>query len=250
VIRSEIWDHLEELRRALLKGIGVIGLGFVFALIFAHPLMQLVEAPLRRSLSLDPTTSLVLLGPMDGATLALRLAFWISLTFTAPLWVFFLFQFAAPGLRGREKRLLLPFLSLSSLFISAGIALAYFVSLPCALRVLWALNAQFGQNFWVLSRYVDFALLFLLSHGIAFELFLALLMLVHWGVISAKTLSRRRRYVVVGVVLLSALLTPPDVITQLLLSLPLLLLFEVAVLWGKFRAPRFSGTAEFDLPQS
>lgn len=245
-IRATFWDHLEQLRRALLMALAVALLGMVVCLLFHKQLFALLEAPIVKLVDISTThfpdnqgvkelSPLIILSPMEGMSLLFKLSFWCGLTATSPAWLYILLRFAAAGMTFREKRLILPFLTLTVLFFSTGILFAYGVTLPIANGFLYRLNASLAVNLWSLGSYIDYSLLLLIAHGILFEGFVVLLFLVHLGIVSPDRLSRHRRLAIVLLFILAALLTPPDVVTQCLLALPAVGLYEAMILYGRLR---------------
>lgn len=182
-----------------------------------------------------PYPELLLLSPLEGVLLVFRVCFWMSLALTAPLWSFQLLKFVLPGLNATETRMIIPFVGLSFLFMGAGLLLAYYVTLPFSNHYLEVFNAGLGVNLWSLAHYIDYTLILFLGHAIAFELCLALLLMVHFQVLSVEWLQDKRRPMIVAAFILGALLTPPDVPTQLMLALPLIAIYELAILYGKMR---------------
>lgn len=179
--------------------------------------------------------NLMIFGPIDGLTTALKISFWTGLVGTSPLWLLLLLMFVAPALRPREKRLLLPFLVLSLIFMTAGFLFAYFVTIPIGNKYFLAFNAEVGVNLWSLPKYMDYTIVLLLTNGLAFELGVVLLFLIHYGVVSAKTLVAKRRLMIVVAFILGALLTPPDVLTQVMMAALLILLYEMAILYARLQ---------------
>ncbi len=220
------WEHLAILRKTLIRIGGVLFFGFLIALIFHRQLLGLVLAPVHENL--------VFLNPIEGFTSALKVSFWAALIATSPIWLYMIVQFLLPALHSNEKKLIFPFLFLSSLFVTGGVLFAYFVSLPLVIDFFVRFNAPLGLNLWSFSKTLQFVLSLLLAHGLAFELFVALLILVHFGLLSASLLAKGRRYVILAIFILAAILTPPDVLSQLLLALPLMLLYESTILYAKF----------------
>jgi sec-independent protein translocase protein TatC len=176
----------------------------------------------------------LIMGPIEGLVLVFKACFWLSLALTAPIWGWIWLQFILPGLKEQERAALLPFLLISLLSSSIGIAFAYYVTLPIANQYLLLFNSSIGQNAWTLMHYVDYVLLLCLGHVIAAELVLLLLMLVHFHFLSPTWLIEKRRYMIVLAFILGALLTPPDILTQLLLAFPLIGLYEVAIWYAKW----------------
>ncbi|WP_068467535.1 twin-arginine translocase subunit TatC [Candidatus Protochlamydia phocaeensis] len=181
---------------------------------------------------------LLILGPLEGFLLALKVCFWLSLALTSPLWGWVFLRFILPGLNQAEKTLLLPFTGLSFLWLGLGAGMAHFITIPLANHYLEAFNAPLGQNAWSLASYIDYSFLLYAGHAVAFELGLLLLCLVHFQWISPQWLAAKRRYMIVGALIVSALLTPPDVPTQLMLAIPLVGLYELAILYGRWKQKR------------
>lgn len=181
---------------------------------------------------------LLILGPLEGMVLTFKVCFWCSLALTSPIWGYFFLQFLLPGLRSGEKALLVPFFAWSGLWMGAGCVLAYYVTIPVANSYLEAFNAPIGQNAWTLTHYVDYTLMLFLGHALAFEMGLLLLCLVHYQWISVDGLISKRRHMIVCAFIIGALLTPPDILTQILMAIPLISLYELAILYGKWQARR------------
>jgi sec-independent protein translocase protein TatC len=179
---------------------------------------------------------LLILSPFDGFLLTLKICFWLSLAFTSPVWIYFVLQFVWPALKEGEKQILGSFIVGSLIAIFAAFSLAYSFSIPFANQYLASFNAQIGQNAWSLEHYIDYTLLMYLGHAIAIEICWALLLLVHFRILEAQWLIAKRRCMIVAAFVLGALLTPPDVLTQLMLALPLIIVYECAILYAKWRA--------------
>lgn len=177
---------------------------------------------------------LVILSPLEGMTLVFKLSFWMGLAITAPIWSFILLQFALPGLNQQERRIIIPFVLGSFIFMGAGVCVAYFMTIPVANSYLKIFNAGIGTNLWTLSHYVDYTLILLFGHIVAFEICLILLLMVHFQILSVEWLCTKRRHMIVLAFILGALLTPPDVLTQVMLALPLIGIYELAILYGKW----------------
>lgn len=178
---------------------------------------------------------LVTLGPLEGFLAAFKLSLWVGIVGTSPVWILLVLAFIVPGLKSRERSLIFPFLLLGTLFFISGFLFGFYVTLPIANRYLKAFGEGLGQNLWSVGHYLDYTTFLLLAHSLAFELCALLLVLVHYGVISGEAMRSKRRFVVVGIFVLSAILTPPDVITQLFLAIPLLAIYELIILYATLR---------------
>lgn len=183
---------------------------------------------------LRPSSQLAILGPIDGIISSLKICLWVSLVISAPVWLYFVLLFILPGLHAPEKKLLGPFIGLSFCALLGGAAFGYYVTLPLSNAFLWSFNDELGLNLWSLSAYLDYTLFLLLANALAFEISLVLFFLVHLRVISAQNMKNSRRHMLVAVLILGALLTPPDIPSQLLVAIPLALLYEIAILYAKF----------------
>jgi sec-independent protein translocase protein TatC len=181
-----------------------------------------------------PKEELIILSPAEGMVLTVKISFWVGVILSSPFWLFFIFQFVSPALKMRERTLVIPFLALSAASILIGCLFAYWITIPAANQYLSAFNLDLGKNLWSLGSYLNFSLSILLANGIAFESCIVLLFLVHFGILSMESLRKRRRHVIVGSLIVAALLTPPDVLTQVLLAVPLMIFYEFAILYAKW----------------
>ncbi|MBA3721462.1 MAG: twin-arginine translocase subunit TatC [Parachlamydiaceae bacterium] len=182
------------------------------------------------------TTKLLILSPLEGFVLTLKICFWIGFAITSPIWGFLILKFVMPGLRKREKCVIVPFSIASFFAVLIGFSLAYFFTLPFANQYLAAFNSDIGMNAWSLANYYDYTLILFMGHIIAFEICVVLMFLVHFRFLSAEWLKEKRRYMIVFAFVLGALLTPPDVLTQLILALPLVVIYEFAIFYAKIRS--------------
>lgn len=184
-------------------------------------------------ISKPKSRSLSLFSPIEGFTTSLKISFWLGILLAAPIWIFLVTQFIKPGLRPFEKKRILPILLTSFTLIGLGILTAYCFTLPLTNAYFAAFNQSLGVNVWSLSNYVDYVLTIMLGHGIAFAAASILFLAVFFDWISPETLAGYRRHAIIAVLILAAILTPPDVLSQLLLAIPMLLLFEGALLYGR-----------------
>jgi len=228
VSRLSFWDHVEAFRLAILRSGWTIFIATLLAFCFHKQLFFIFVAPLGFE-------KCYLLSPLEGFSAAAKLSFWIGLIFSSPLWIFFLLSFFLPALKKREKRLLFPFLLCSIICIAAGILFAYHFTLPLVIRFFLSFNASLGENLWSVGKSLDLVMSLLLAHGIIFEFYVILLFLIRCDLCSYSLLKKVRRGVIVAIFILAAVLTPPDVFSQLLLAFPMLILFEGALLYARYR---------------
>lgn len=187
-----------------------------------------------------PTANLVILSPLEGMISIFKISFWSGIVLTSPLWIFFFIQFIYPALYQPERQILMPFIVVSLLFLLGGGSFAFFLTIPLANEYFSLFNQGIGENLWVLSQYVDYSIILILSNAFAFEFIALLFFAVHLGLISAKKMKEKRRHMIVAAFIIGAILTPPDVLTQLMLAIPLIIFYEVIILYAllreKFRA--------------
>jgi sec-independent protein translocase protein TatC len=161
-----------------------------------------------------------------------KLAFFAALVLAAPVLIYQAWAFVAPGLYQNEKRLAKPLLVAAVLLFYAGCAFAYFLVLPMVFGFLTAITPEGVAMMTDISRYLDFVLVIFLAFGLSFELPVAVVVLVVLGVVTPAQLREARGYVVVGVFILAAIITPPDVVSQLMLAIPMCLLYELGIVAG------------------
>jgi len=178
---------------------------------------------------------LILLGPLEGISTTIKICFWLSCALSSPVWGILLMRFILPGLKSSERSLALPFLcwSIAALGLAFVGALSTFI--PLTNQVLETFNQSLGQNLWSVSHYLNFTLMMIFSVMIAAELVVILFFLVHYGKVEAHTLTRWRPVVYVGLFILCAIITPPDIVTQIALALPMTALFEASIVYAKIQ---------------
>lgn len=222
-------QHLEELRRALLGSLFALLAGMAISIPFAPRIFRLLQQPLVRVTG-DAEPFLRTLDVAGGFGLAMRLVFWSGLVLSLPAIFYFLGTFIAPGLTPRERKLAgRSLLAGAGLFI-LGVWMGYSFSLPVALRVMLRVNTWLGvRPEWIVSSYIVFSLQLLVAFGLVFELPVVLTALGRLGVVTSAQLIAHWRIVIVAILTVSMLLTPPDVFTQLLMGIPLILLYGVCI---------------------
>jgi len=181
------------------------------------------------------TPSLILLGPLEGISATFKLCFWLSCALSSPFWGLLILRFILPGLKTSERSLIFPFVACSLLALLFGLTFSLYIFIPFTNRILLTFNESMGQNLWSVSHYLNYTLMMAISMIIATELFVILFFLVHYGKIRAEAMSRWRPIIYVGLFVLSAFITPPDIITQIALALPMTALYEGAIWYAKIR---------------
>lgn len=293
-IISPLWDHIEDLRKVILRCFAIILIGTVVAFLFHKPLIQWIIAPLNSALisskqlfieevkqlkvsnpssipltyrlsnaesllskneKVDALSShvyllrqggelnlkkhrndyLIFLSPLDGFLSTLKICFWVGLIGTSPLWMYVLFSFIIPGLKKSEMQILIPLLILTGFFMGIGIIFALYVTIPLSNLFFKSFNQEIGLDVWSFTSYIDYSLGIIFGNSLASQGILILLVCIHLGIFNADDLIKKRRYSILAIFIFSALLTPPDIFSQLLLAIPLSILYELGILYAKWR---------------
>ena len=224
-------SHLFELRDRLLRIVMVVGLIFVVLFYFANDLYTLLADPLLRYLPSGKMQAIDVITPIFTP---LKLALVTSVFLGMPFILYQIWRFVAPGLYAHEKRLAIPLIVSSILLFYAGMAFAYFVVFPLVFEFLAQFVPTGVEMATDIARYLDFVLKMFFAFGVAFEVPIATILLIAAGVTTPEKLAKKRPYIIVGAFTLGMLLTPPDIISQVMLALPMWLLFEAGIVAAKF----------------
>jgi sec-independent protein translocase protein TatC len=233
---SGLVSHLLELRSRLLRAVLALVVAFALLLPFANDLYSWLAAPLLARL--PEGAQLVAIEVASPFLAPLKLALFVALLLAMPVVLYQLWAFVAPGLYRREKRLALPLLVSAVALFYAGCAFAYYLVLPAMFAFLTASAPEGVAMMTDISRYLDFVLVMFLAAGISFEVPVAVLILALLGWVTPAQLAHARGYVIVGIFVVAAVITPPDGISQVLLALPMVLLYEVGLVFARWLAPR------------
>ena len=239
---STLISHLIELRSRILKAILSVVIVFLCLFYFAQDLYQYLALPLIATLPEGATmiATAVAAPFLAPFKLTLVLSFFIAI----PVVLYQIWAFVAPGLYRNEKRLIAPLLASSTLLFYSGMAFAYYVVFPLVFMFFNSVAPEGVLISTDISSYLDFVLKLFFAFGLAFEVPIAVILMCWTGVTSAESLRKKRPYVIVGAFVVGMLLTPPDVISQVLLAVPMWLLFEVGVVIGSLYGKNSKQTAE------
>ncbi|MEI6035954.1 MAG: twin-arginine translocase subunit TatC [Verrucomicrobiae bacterium] len=222
--------HLEELRAMLIKAVLTLCATMTLCFVFRSEIASLVQRPL---VLVDPerAANLQSLGVADSFTISIDLAFYGGIILALPLLLLFLAEFVLPALTPREKRMLYPASAVGFGLFLAGVAFSYFVVLPQTLEFFFNdARSMHWQPTWTAREYYSFTTQFVISFGLAFELPLAVLLLVKLGIVNYELLRRTRPFALVIILVLAAIITPTsDVITLLLMGAPMYFLYEICI---------------------
>jgi len=223
------FEHLEDLRKTLMRILGCLFITFNVCLVFANRILFFLERPLYHILH-TPGSFLQSLNVTDSFVLAMKLAFYGGLLLGAPPIFYYLAQFILPALKRHEKRLVLPVFVLGTLLFVAGAACCYFLMVPQTLRVFIKYSEWLQiEPKWTITSYVSFVTQFMLSVGLTFEAPLVLLILVRLGILSQRALRGGRKMMIAAAVVIAAILAPPDPLSMMLMALPLVVVFEITI---------------------
>ena len=228
--------HLTELRDRLLRALLAILIGFIILFPFANEIYGFVSAPLRELMPEGST--MIATGVASPFLTPFKLSLVLAIFMAIPVVLYQIWGFVAPGLYQKEKRIALPLLASSVLLFYAGAAFAYFAVFPLIFAFFTSVGPANVQVMTDINSYLDFVLKLFLAFGIAFEMPIAAVILIWTGVTSPDALAKKRPYIVVGCFIFGMLLTPPDVISQSLLAIPMWLLFELGVFFGRLLEPK------------
>lgn len=228
-----IWDHLSELRSRLVKSFFTILVFFAISFAFAERIIQFLRKPLEQALP-SGVDALHFTGPMDVFMVDLKVGFLVSVVVSGPVWLYQFWKFFEPALYPRERKYILPFVFASSLLFFLGIFFCYFVVLPLALQFLIKIGMEVGTPIITIKDYVSLLTMMILGFGAVFETPVLLILLAMLDILSLEVLVKSRRFVVVGVLIASAILTPPDPVSQIALAVPLYLMYELSILIIRF----------------
>ena len=231
--QAPLLDHLIELRTRLLRCVYALAAAFAVSFYFADDIFALLVRPLTEAFP-PGQGKLIYTKLYEAFFVELKVALFAAFMLAFPVIANQLWAFVAPGLYAREKKAFLPFLLATPVLFGAGAALAYFVVMPTAFRFFLNFEGDKGglqlEALPGTGDYLSLVMQFILAFGISFLLPVLLLLLNRAGIVSRTQLAGARRYVIVGMAILAAVVTPPDVVSQLLLLVPLMLLFEGALL--------------------
>jgi sec-independent protein translocase protein TatC len=225
-------SHLMELRDRLLRAILAVLIVFLCLFPWAKDLYTLLAQPL---LAVLPQGGQMIATDVVGVFLVpVKVALLVAFVIALPYVLYQMWAFVAPGLYAHEKRLVLPLVITSSFLFIAGMAFAYFLVFPVVFRFMASIAPEGVAWMTDIDKYLSFALTLFLAFGVTFEVPVAVVLLVRMGVVSVDKLREIRPYVIVGAFVIGAVFTPPDVISQLMLAVPLWLLYELGMVVAGF----------------
>lgn len=224
--KMSLMEHLEELRRRFIICILTVIACSIFSYFYSDKILAILKRPFPHSL--------VFISPQEPFIITLKIAVFGGVIFALPMIIYQAWQFVSLGLKKKEKRYLLLYTPFSLLLFLSGAGFAYFVAIPVGLRFLLSFGVSSLEPMISISKYLSFITLMIFSFGIVFELPLVSLFLVKIGIVSPQFLAKKRKIAIIAIFVLAALLTPSiDAFTQILLAVPLLILYELSIWLAK-----------------
>ena len=234
--KAPLLDHLIELRQRLLWSVAALMIAFFISFYFADDIFSILVRPLTEAFP-PGQGKLVYTKLYEAFFVEIKVAMFAAFFLAFPIISNQLWAFVAPGLYANEKKAFLPFLLATPILFGMGASLAYFIVMPTAFRFFLGFEGKVGgltqEALPAMGDYLSLVMQFIFAFGICFQLPVLLLLLNRAGIFSRDQLKGMRRYMIVGAFLVAAILTPPDVISQLMLGIPLIMLYEVslAIMW-------------------
>jgi sec-independent protein translocase protein TatC len=224
-------SHLDELRRRLIICFIAVAVGFVAAYGFKEYLFEILVRPLKLVMAEGDT--LIFTNLPEAFFTYLKVAFLTGIGIASPVIIYQFWMFVAPGLYEKEKRLLLPIVFLSTLFFVGGALFGYFIVFPYGFEFFLGFATETIRPMPSMKEYLSFAAKLLLAFGIVFELPLVITFMAKLGLVTVPFLKRNRKYAILLFFAGAAILTPPDVVTQIMMALPLMLLYEISIIGAR-----------------
>lgn len=228
---QSFFSHIVELRARLIKAIAAILIVLVLLLPFANKIYGWLALPLIAHL--PPGGSLIATEIISPFITPLKLALFVATVIAMPVVLYQLWAFVAPGLYKHERRLATPILVSAIVLFYSGCAFAYFLVLPAVARFMSGVAPSGVTVMPDIGHYLDFSLHLFLAFGVCFEIPVVLVILVAVGMVTPQQLAGTRRYAIVGITIVSAIFTPPDVLSQLMLAVPMCLLYELGIIGAR-----------------
>jgi sec-independent protein translocase protein TatC len=236
--RQPLLDHLIELRTRVVRALVALGVGFAICFFFADQILGILVWPLKQAFP-EGEGQLIFTKLPEVFFVQLKVALFAGFFVSFPVIANQMWAFVAPGLYAREKKAFLPFLIATPVLFSAGAALAYFLVMPTAFRFFLGFGGEAGglkiQALPSAGEYLNLVMQFILGFGVTFLLPVLVLLLHRAGIVTREQMVAARRYVIVGIFIIAAIVTPPDPGSQIILAVPLLVLFEASLLLMRFQ---------------
>jgi sec-independent protein translocase protein TatC len=231
LVEGTLISHLLELRDRLIRAVIAVAVAFLPCMFYSNQIFTFVATPLKEKL--PKGTQLIATTVMSPFTTPFKLSLFVAAFIAMPFIIYQLWAFVAPGLYRHEKRFAVPLLISSIVLFYIGVVFAYFFVFPVMFQFFAATTPHGVAMMTDISAYLDFVLKMFLAFGAAFEVPIAVVLLVLTGVVRLEKLKENRGYVLIGTFIVAALLTPPDVVSQCIMAIPMYLLYEGGILMAR-----------------
>ena len=229
--------HLEELRLRLIYCLITVGIVFIGVYAVSDGLLDQIRKPLG--------LELVYLAPAEGFFVYIKLSFYIAVMISMPMILYHAWEFVAPGLLEGERRFTGLFVTFGVIFFAFGAAFCYYVVLPVGLKFLMSYGGEGLKPMISVGNYISFVFMFVIAFGLIFEMPLVIVFLTKMGLTTPEWLAKQRAYIIVGDFVVAAVLTPtPDVVSQLMMAVPMMILFEMGLLASRLLRPKKEDKAD------
>ncbi len=223
--------HLEELRSRLIRCFIAIAVGFGVSYVFKEKIFQLLTKPLLAALQQGDT--LIFTGIPEAFFTYLKVSLLSGIMLAVPVILYQFWMFVAPGLYREERKIMLPIVIVSSFFFLAGALFGYFIVFPYGFKFLLGFATQNIRALPSMKEYLGFAAKLLIAFGLVFEMPLVITFLARLGLVSVDFLKKNRKYALLLFFVIAAILTPPDVVTQVMMAFPLMILYEISIIGAR-----------------
>lgn len=231
--KTPFTEHLGELRDRLVRCFVAVGLGFLISYFFKEKLFEFLTAPLVKVMVDIEGTKMIFTGVPEAFFTYLKVSLLAGIVAAVPVLFYEFWMFVSPGLYRSEKKYILPIVMLSVIFFAIGSSFGYLVVFPYGFKFFLGFANNTIQAMPSMKEYLSFSAKMLLAFGLVFELPLILTFMARMGLVSVQFLKKNRKYALLLFFVGAALITPPDVITQIMMALPLILLYEISIIGAK-----------------
>jgi sec-independent protein translocase protein TatC len=230
--KTPLTGHLTELRDRLIHACIAVGVGFIIAYGFKEKIFAILTAPLIKAMG--DNSKMIFTGLPEAFFTYLKVALLSGIVFATPVLFYEFWMFISPGLYSKEKKFILPLVLLSLMFFLIGSSFGYFIVFPYGFEFFLAFSNDSIQAMPSMKEYLGFAAKMLLAFGFVFELPLVITFMARMGLVSVGFLKKNRKYAILIFFAGAALITPPDVITQTMMAIPLIILYEISIIGARF----------------
>ncbi len=231
--KSPFTEHLSELRDRLVRSAIAVGIGFCIAYFFKEKLFEILTIPLVKAIGDDKNTQMIFTGLPEAFFTYLKVSLLAGVVAATPVLFYEFWMFVSPGLYRNEKKYLFPIVLLTVFFFIVGSSFAYFIVFPFGFQFFLGFSTDSIHAMLSMKEYLSFASKMLLAFGLIFELPLVLTFMARMGLVTVPFLQKNRKFAILIFFIVAAILTPPDVVSQVLMAIPLMVLYEISIIGAR-----------------